>query len=150
MSYEKRYHPIDLLPDVAVGIKLPIVGKDGKLFDLSYSTEDQAISNLKNLILTRQGERIMQPLFGTKLQDSLFEQNDDILKASIKDSINQAVAFWLPYINIDSLEIETVIAVSGTSREEHGVRISLKVSINDQEANTTITFLATATTVAVI
>ena len=79
MSYEKRYHPIDLLPDVAVGIKLPIVGKNGNLFDLSYSTEDQAISNFKNLILTRQGERIMQPLFGTKLQDSLFEQNDDTL-----------------------------------------------------------------------
>jgi phage baseplate assembly protein W len=149
MSYEKRYHPIDLLPDVAVGIKLPIVGVDGRLFDLSYSTEDQAISNLKNLILTRQGERLMQPLFGTKLQDSLFEQNDDILKASIKSSIEQAVEFWLPYISINSLEVNPVIAV-GSSREEHGVQISLQVSVNDQEANIPITFLATATTVAVI
>jgi hypothetical protein len=149
MSYEKKYHPIDLLPDVAVGIKLPIVGVDGRLFDLSYSTEDQAISNLKNLILTRQGERLMQPLFGTKLQDSLFEQNDDILKASIKSSIEQAVEFWLPYISINSLEVNPVIAV-GSSREEHGVQISLQVSVNDQEANIPITFLATATTVAVI
>ena len=149
MSYEKKYHPIDLLPDVAVGIKLPIVGVDGRLFDLSYSTEDQAISNLKNLILTRQGERLMQPLFGTKLQDSLFEQNDDILKASIKSSIEQAVEFWLPYISINSLEVNPVIAV-GSSREEHGVQISLQVSVNDQESNIPITFLATATTVAVI
>jgi phage baseplate assembly protein W len=149
MSYEKRYHPIDLLPDVAVGIKLPIIGVDGRLFDLSYSTEDQAISNLKNLILTRQGERLMQPLFGTKLQDSLFEQNDDILKASIKSSIEQAVEFWLPYISINSLEVNPVIAV-GSSREEHGVQISLQVSVNDQESNIPITFLATATTVAVI
>jgi len=149
MSYEKKYHPIDLLPDVAVGIKLPIIGVDGRLFDLSYSTEDQAISNLKNLILTRQGERLMQPLFGTKLQDSLFEQNDDILKASIKDSIERAVEFWLPYISINSLEVNPVIAV-GSSREEHGVQISLQVSVNDQESNIPITFLATATTVAVI
>ena len=149
MSYEKRYHPIDLLPDVAVGIKLPIIGVDGRLFDLSYSTEDQAISNLKNLILTRQGERLMQPLFGTKLQDSLFEQNDDILKASIKSSIEQAVEFWLPYISINSLEVNPVIAV-GSSKEEHGVQISLQVSVNDQESNIPITFLATATTVAVI
>lgn len=149
MSYEKRYHPIDLLPDVAVGIKLPIIGVDGRLFDLSYSTEEQAISNLKNLILTRQGERLMQPLFGTKLQDSLFEQNDDILKASIKDSIERAVEFWLPYISINSLEVNPVIAV-GSSREEHGVQISLQVSVNDQESNIPITFLATATTVAVI
>lgn len=149
MSYEKKYHPIDLLPDVAVGIKLPIVGVDGRLFDLSYSTEDQAISNLKNLILTRQGERMMQPLFGTKLQDSLFEQNDDLLKASIKESIERAVEFWLPYISINSLEVNPVIAV-GSNREEHGVQISLQVSVNDQEANIPITFLATATTVAVI
>lgn len=149
MSYEKKYHPIDLLPDVAVGIKLPIVGVDGRLFDLSYSTEDQAISNLKNLILTRQGERLMQPLFGTKLQDSLFEQNDDILKASIKSSIEQAVEFWLPYISINSLEVNPVIAV-GSNKEEHGVQISLQVSVNDQESNIPITFLATATTVAVI
>jgi phage baseplate assembly protein W len=128
---------------------LPIIGVDGRLFDLSYSTEDQAISNLKNLILTRQGERLMQPLFGTKLQDSLFEQNDDILKASIKDSIERAVEFWLPYISINSLEVNPVIAV-GSSREEHGVQISLQVSVNDQESNIPITFLATATTVAVI
>ena len=91
----------------------------------------------------------MQPLFGTKLQDSLFEQNDDILKASIKDSIERAVEFWLPYISINSLEVNPVIAV-GSSREEHGVQISLQVSVNDQESNIPITFLATATTVAVI
>ena len=71
-------------PDVAVGITLPFTQTNGRLFNLSYSTEEQALSNLKNLILTRQGERIMQPLFGTNLQDSLFEQNDDLLKSSIK------------------------------------------------------------------
>jgi phage baseplate assembly protein W len=70
-------------PDVAVGITLPFARRDGRLFNLSYSTEEQALSNLTNLILTRQGERIMQPFFGTTLQDSLFEQNDDLLKSSI-------------------------------------------------------------------
>ena len=51
MSIIKKYNPIDLLPDVAVGIKLPFTGKSGNLFDLSYSTEEQALSNLKNLLL---------------------------------------------------------------------------------------------------
>ena len=36
MSIEKRYNPIDLLPDVAVGIKLPFIGRSGNLFELSY------------------------------------------------------------------------------------------------------------------
>lgn len=142
MSIEKRYNPIDLLPDVAVGIKLPFVGRSGNLFELSYSTEEQAISNLKNLILTRPGERILQPLFGTELQNALFEQNDDILKERIQISISEAVEFWLPYIGIEELNIQTVIAVDGT-REEHGITISMKVSVNDISSETPITFLVT-------
>ena len=147
MSIEKRYNPIDLLPDVAVGIKLPFVGRSGNLFELSYSTEEQAISNLKNLILTRPGERILQPLFGTELQNALFEQNDDILKERIQISISEAVEFWLPYIGINELNIQTVVAVDGT-REEHGITISMKVSVNDIPSETPITFLVTTSGVA--
>lgn len=143
MSIEKRYNPIDLLPDVAVGIKLPFVTKEGNLFQLSYSTEEQAISNLKNLILTRRGERILQPLFGTNLQDSLFEQNDNLLKESIETNIIEAVEFWLPYISITELNVQTVLAVDGTN-EEHGVTISLKVSVNDSPSEIPVTFLVTA------
>ena len=142
MSIEQRYNPIDLLPDVAVGIKLPFIGKTGNLFELSYSTEEQAISNLKNLVLTRPGERILQPLFGTELQNALFEQNDDILKERIQISISEAVEFWLPYIGINELNIQTVVAVDGT-REEHGITISMKVSVNDIPSETPITFLVT-------
>lgn len=146
MSYEKRYNPIDLLPNVAVGVKLPFVSKTGVLFELSYSTEEQALSNLKNLILTRQGERIMQPFFGTRLQDSLFEQNDESLTSRIRSSIEEAVGFWLPYITIDRLQVTTVVAV-GTTNEEHGVKIEIQVSVNGQAVNKPITFLATASTV---
>lgn len=143
MSIEKRYNPIDLLPDVAVGVKLPFVRNDGGLFQLSYSTEEQAISNLKNLILTRRGERVLQPLFGTNLQDSLFEQNDVLLKDSIETNIIEAVEFWLPYISIRELKVQTVLAVAGTA-EEHGVTVSLKVSVNDIPSEVPITFLVTA------
>jgi len=147
MSIEQRYNPIDLLPDVAVGIKLPFIGKTGNLFELSYSTEEQAISNLKNLVLTRPGERILQPLFGTELQNALFEQNDDILKERIQNSITEAVEFWLPYIGINELNIQTVVAVDGT-KEEHGITISMKVSVNDIPSEVPTTFLVTTSGVS--
>lgn len=143
MAYEKRFMPIDLQPDVAVGVKLPLVSKSGQLFDLSYSTEEQAISNIKNLLFTSKGERIMQPQFGTKLPETLFEPNDDVLKERISMEISDAIDFWLPYISITKLNIETVIAV-GESKEEHGVTISLQVAINGQESEIPITFLVTA------
>ena len=146
MSYEKRYNTIDLLPDVAVGIKIPMLRGDGVLFDLSYSTEEQVISNLKNLVLTRKGERVMQPEFGTTLQDSLFEQNTDLLVTSIRNSIQDAVKFWLPYVSLDTITVEPVIAVLG-NQEEHGVTISLVVSLNGQKSETPITFLVTANSI---
>ena len=51
MAYEIQSNTINLTPDGAVGIKLPMIGKLGNLFDQSYSTQEQAISNLKNLKL---------------------------------------------------------------------------------------------------
>jgi len=144
MGYEKIYTLQEFTPDVAIGVKLPIVGKNGNLFDLSYSTEEQVLSNLKNLLLTNRGERIMQPFFGTDIRKSLFNQNTEELKEQIAIEISEAISFWLPYINIVDLNIQTVVA-TGPDLEEHGVTISLKVSINGQISETPITFLVTGT-----
>jgi phage baseplate assembly protein W len=144
MAYEINI-PV-ITPNVAVGIKLPFSRKNGGLFDLSYSDEEQAISNLKNLILTRTGERIMEPFFGTNLQDSLFEQSDDSLISSIRESISTSIDFWLPYITIVKLDILPVVSVSNTA-EEHGVTISMIVSVNNNDKKIPITFLVTSSAI---
>ena len=142
MSYEVKYSAIDLLPDVAVGIKLPMIGKLGNLFDQSYSTEEQAISNLKNLLFTIPGERVMQPLFGTELRSSLFEQNTELLKAQIQESLLRSVDFWLPYITITELTV-TPVTTGDNTKEEHGVTISLIAAVNGVNVSTPVTFLVT-------
>lgn len=149
MSIERRYHPIDLQKDIAVGIKLPFVSKSGQLFDLSYSTEEQALSNLKNLLLTRKGERLFEPLFGTDIYRSLFENNTELLRSNITNSISSAVEFWLPYISIIQLEVNQVI-VDANKVEEHGVEILLRVAVNNVEANVPITFLLTSSGIEII
>jgi phage baseplate assembly protein W len=149
MSIKRKFSTIDLLPDVAVGIKLPFTGKAGNLFDQSYSTQDQALSNLKNLLLTRRGERIMEPLFGTTIQDSLFEQNTDLLKERIRNSVSEAIEFWLPYITISSLVVERVISQLGAN-EEHGITIKLEVSVGSSGANVPITFAVTPSLITII
>ena len=57
--------------DIAIGLSLPFNGDDNGLFNLNFLSIDQAISNVKNLLLTRKGERINHPQFGTNLQDYL-------------------------------------------------------------------------------
>jgi phage baseplate assembly protein W len=147
MAYEIKVGTDNIFPDVAIGIKLPIVTTGGRLFNQSYSTQDQAISNLKNLMLTRQGERLYQPLFGTRLQDALFEQDTDTIKELISTSIYSAVSFWLPYITIKKLTIQTIVVVDGT-KEEHGITVSMTVMVNGQPSETPITFLITSSTIS--
>jgi phage baseplate assembly protein W len=150
MAEELSFNPGNLQRDVAVGIQLPFVKSDGTLFDLSYTTENQVLSNLKNLILTKKGERLMQPLFGTDLMYAIFEPNEDILKKKIYDYLFNPIQLWIPYIDIIDLTVETVIAV-GPSGEEHGVSASLQFSINGQiPPNNTLTFLITQNGVEII
>ena len=68
---EYRYNPIDFKKDVAVGVMLPF-GKNSGLFSLSYSTEEQSASNLKNLLLTKKRERPFQPEFGSDVYTLMF------------------------------------------------------------------------------
>lgn len=107
--------------DYAIGITLPIQITN-TAFNQSYITKDQIESNLKNLLFTKKGERLMQPEFGCGLQELLFEQNDSDLESKIENVINDAVEVWLPYVKINSLEVQT------EDRQKDFNRINIKVS----------------------
>jgi phage baseplate assembly protein W len=92
--------------EIPIGIQLPFNGVDG-LFTSTFTTVDQAVSNLKNLLLTSKGERHLQPKFGTDLPRVLFEPNTSELKALVEHVITEPVNFWLPYINITDIETTT-------------------------------------------
>ena len=53
---------------VGIGIKLNIASNTGKIFNISYDTYDQAVTNLKCLLYTNTGERIMHPDYGCNLK----------------------------------------------------------------------------------
>jgi phage baseplate assembly protein W len=146
MAYEIRIAPETFSPNVAIGVKAATEGVNPGVFISTYSTKDQAISNLKNLLLTYRGERPMQPLFGTRLRDALFEQNTDSIKDFITSEITQAVSFWLPYITINRLDVQTAL-FSNSMSNEHGISVSLFVSVNNQRAETPITFIITTNSI---
>ena len=122
--------PINTQQDVAVGIGLPFAGTNS-VFNLNYTTEDQAMSNLINLVLTKKGERIMQPSFGWGGWSLLFEPNTNDFADELEISFKRDVTYWLPYITIKEVNFNTV---------EHTIMMSAKVSIEPSGANKTITF----------
>jgi len=135
MALKKRpvyqYQPINQTPDVAIGIPLPFnkssrastdyfrsatfgdsdsyaSGSQGGglgVFTQTYTTEEQALSNLKNLLMTYKGERYMQPNFGTAIREVLFDNNTEDLRTRLEDTIKEDIAFWLPYIRISTVEV---------------------------------------------
>jgi phage baseplate assembly protein W len=74
------------------------------IFSVNYTTLSQAKDSLQNLILTRKGERMMQPEFGCDVWKLLFEPLvAGNIESSIETSITSAVETWLPYLNIDEI-----------------------------------------------
>lgn len=128
---------IDTEKDVAVGIKLPFNHPNKGVFDLSYSTEEQAISNLKNLLLTNKGERLYLPTFGTGILNLLFDPNTSEVGENLKDEISTAISFWLPYIIINNIDIQNTVNSLGANAE-NGISITINYRVSSQGANQTI------------
>lgn len=135
---ELKIQPIDLEEDIAVGIKLPFATKAGGLFELSYTTEDQGLSNLKNLLLTRKKERYLQPNFGTALYETLFEQIDEDSPDRLRQSLVDDINYWLPYILLDDISID-VDNSSAIGMIGHGYKIKILFRVTENGANQTIT-----------
>jgi len=128
---EYFYNPLDLEKDIAIGVTIPFGKVGGELFNLSYTTEEQAISNLKNLLLTRKGERPFQPNFGSTIPSLLFEPMGSNLETSIDESLREDIGLWLPYIVIEDV-------IVNADFDRHRVNIELSFRVTQQGANTQI------------
>ena len=121
----------------AVGITLPIQrGSDG-YFAQSFKTFDQIRSNLKNLLLTKKGERILQPEFGSGLHDLLFNPATEKFEEDLENTINDAVAKWLPYVIVEDINID----ISKEQTDNNQAKVSLKFKQEGDQTLDTLTFL---------
>lgn len=60
----------------ALGLKIPFTLGQNGYFETNTDTISQISSNIKNLLLTRPGERRFNNQFGSSLYKILFEQNE--------------------------------------------------------------------------
>jgi phage baseplate assembly protein W len=121
---EYRYNPVDFKKDVAIGIVLPF-GKINGLFKQSYTTEEQSISNLKNLLLTRKGERPFQPEFGSDIYSLMFEPIESGFDDSLQTSLRNDIKYWLPYIVINDIIVDSV-----PDRNYVSISLTFKVTLD--------------------
>jgi len=121
--------------DYAIGISLPIqIGNTA--FNQTFTTSEQIKYNIKNLLLTKKGERIMQPEFGSGLQELLFDFNDSTLATKIESVIVESVDNWLPYVTIQQIDVES----SNLDKDNNTVGISITFNILNNPDLNVVTF----------
>tara|TARA_Y100001937_G_C7113404_1_gene328929 strand:- start:67 stop:483 length:417 start_codon:yes stop_codon:yes gene_type:complete len=82
---------------------LPLQEDNVDLFyKLHKNLKDNIKQNLKMLLYTAPGERIMVPEYGVGLRNFLFEQSPE---DDIKEAIFEQVAIYVPQVEILSLEV---------------------------------------------
>ncbi len=132
---QRKVKDLKEFEDYAIGITLPLqIGNTA--FNQSFKTIDQVKTNIKNLLLTKKRERVMQPNLGSGLQELLFDFNDDTLAEKIEQTITDAIHTWLPYINIEEINVQQ----SNELKDSNRVGISLSFTVGNEVDLNSVSF----------
>ena len=130
-------NPLDLNQRVAVGVSIPFNGgatntgtplytgsgfnpsltTGTSVFISTYTTIDQVKSNMINFLLTNKGERVLNPGFGSNLQNQLFENITDEYLKGLEIKISNDLSSNFPAVKINGVSLipiydENVIQLS--------------------------------------
>ncbi len=98
----------------------------GFFLDLNQDENAAIKADLMHLILTRKGQRLYNPQFGTDLLKFIFEPNDTLTLGAIKEEIKTVVKKYLPKLQIKDVRVDP----SPTS--EYAAVVRIDYSITDE------------------
>lgn len=109
-----------------INIDFPFKDSDkGFYLNLNQTDRDAIRADLLHLLLTNKGERLYLPDFGSDLKKYIFEPNDNITHAEIRDNLNETISKYIPNLIVNSVEfkndeIEELIIVELTYTVSEG------------------------------
>jgi hypothetical protein len=117
--------------------KLPLTVSDvfGP-YNLNTTFDELAKQNLKMLVLTNPGERIMNPRFGVGIRKFLFEFNGAETYSRISSAIQQQTSIYLPYIRIDNVDYG--VPENNPELFPHDLRVSITFTIIPLQQRATV------------
>lgn len=96
-----------IVRNIPIGLNLPIrSGPISGYFDQSTDTFTAYRMNIINLIRTIPGERRMNPTFGCRLWNIVFEPNDDFIPDKVSKAIREDIARWIPGVSVAAVEVK--------------------------------------------
>ena len=123
--------------------KLPLSKDPDDGYTLNKTLKELARQNLKMLILTSPGERIMIPQFGVGLRHYLFENATDEVLSELRFKIIDQARIYLPYITINSVNFHQEFSGTGglpiePSSNSNYLHLSIDYSIDSDFSTETL------------
>lgn len=120
----------DALANVKIGIKTPPRSSgNSELFDMHNDPREQLKDNLKNLIMTNQGERLVNTDFGANLKSVLYDYTKSKdYQRTVDGLIRGATEKYMPVINITDIESVIIDDVEKNNANNAGLaKLKLRV-----------------------
>ena len=86
-----------------IGPKLPVSILKTTGFQTTQTIQENTQQNIKNILLTSPGERVMDPDFGVGVRNYLFENFSE--KAQLISRIQNQIRKYMPFVDIKHLDV---------------------------------------------
>ena len=121
-----------------INFKTPFKKSTHGGFVMNDITVDAVADDIKNLLKTNFGERLIHYDMGANLRGLIFENKGEDLKQKISDSIVSAVEKWLPFVTLSKIEVFDSVSNQSLGDNEVLVQLSFFVVSSGLESSTTI------------
>ncbi len=124
---------------------LKLSQKTSELFLMNTATTDAIADNLRNLLLTNRGERLMNPKFGANLKAILGEYGTKGFESEVMARISSTAKEFIPYITLTTMSMEKLPSPPdlGLVVVRFNIKYSIpSVNINDEEISITLSTIA--------
>ena len=88
-------------------VRLPLTEDSGTGYTMIIRLKELIKQNMRMLILTNPGERVMVPEYGVGIKQFLFENFEKDIFQRIDQKIRQQVTKYMPAVNIDRIDMSS-------------------------------------------
>lgn len=115
---------------VGVSVKLPLQkdSNDG-VFQLNKSIVEAVKQNFKMLLLTEQGEKVMDVNFGVGLRRNLFDNFSSSTSQIIREKIISQTTTYLPFVRVTNIFFGNSLQINPEDIDKNQLSISIEYEI---------------------
>lgn len=112
-TFDKRIEVVAEKLPLSISTPIKMSDKSSSVFSMHTDHVKMIRDNLRNLIMTNHGERLMMADFGANIKELIFELGNEDADTAIMERISSAVGKFMPHVSLTGYEPIRKIGSSG-------------------------------------